>query len=260
MSLDENVSFFAYAGFVVVVLFFQYLVSAQQSDVVQNTVARREDLHLQRKFQHLGTGVMIYAGFGYCDRLTGISMLLVFALLFCGLRKLRSCSNAVNAAYIKCFSSILRQHEVSRLALPGAYYFLLGSSFSLAIFPLKVARLAILHLSVGDPAAAFFGTLYGRHKLVTLFGKLGGNKSLEGSIGCFCVAAAATFSALIAEQKFFFGMTGEAEVVEIAWTISLAAGVGAAVAELVDIGGWDDNLTLPLLSGVFLQSTVGHLL
>ncbi|GMF30395.1 unnamed protein product [Phytophthora lilii] len=112
---------------------------------------------------------------------------------------------------------------------------------------------------MGDPAAAFFGTLYGRHKLVALVGKLGGNKSLEGSIGCFCVAAAATFMALMVERDFYFDVAA-GEVVETAGTISLAAGFGAAAAELLDIGGWDDNLTLPLLSGVFLQLTVGRLL
>lgn len=112
---------------------------------------------------------------------------------------------------------------------------------------------------MGDPAAAFFGALYGRHKLVALVGKLGGNKSLEGSVGCFCVAATATFMALMVEQDFYFGMAGE-EVAAVAGTISLAAGVGAAAAELLDLGGWDDNLTLPLLSGAFLQLTVGRLL
>ncbi|CAI5706563.1 hypothetical protein KXD40_006461 [Peronospora effusa] len=250
----------SFVACVAAILLFQYLVSARQDDVALNHVARREDLHLQRKVQHLGTGAMIYVALKFIDRWTGASVLLLFALLFYGLHKVRGCSNTVNAAYIKWFSSILRQHEVSRSALPGAYYFLLGSGFSLAVFSLRAARLAILHLSVGDPAAAFFGTLYGRHKLVTLFGKLGGNKSLEGSVGCFCVTAISTFAALMVEQDFYFDMTGKEDVAAVAGTVSLAAGLGAAAAELLDLGGWDDNLTLPLLSGMFLQSTVGHLL
>ncbi|KAG7386976.1 hypothetical protein PHYPSEUDO_014852 [Phytophthora pseudosyringae] len=256
---EGGVSLAACAACVAAILLFQYLVSARPLDAAQNGAARRGDLHLQRKVQHMGTGAMIYAASSFFGRLAGATVLLLFAVLFYALHALRGRSEAVNAAYIECFGSVLRQYEVSRAALPGAYYFLLGSGFSLALFPPRVARLAILHLSVGDPAAAYFGTLYGRHKLVALVGKLGGNKSLEGSVGCFCVAAAATFVALIVEQDFYFDVVGD-QVVAVAGTISLAAGVGAATAELLDIGGWDDNLTLPLLSGVFLQLTVGRLL
>ncbi|POM72112.1 Uncharacterized protein PHPALM_11229, partial [Phytophthora palmivora] len=238
---------------------FQYVATARQSNAHQLAVAGPGALHLQRKLQHLGTGAMIYAASSYFGRLIGATVLLFFAVLFYGVNELRGRSEAVNAAYIKCFRSILRQHEVSRAALPGAFYFLLGSGFSLALLPLRVARLAILHLSVGDPVAAFFGTLFGRHKLEALVGKLGGNKSLEGSVGCFCVTAATTFAVLMVEQGFYFDVIDD-EIVAVAGTISLAAGIGAAAAELLDIGGWDDNLTLPLLSGVFLQLTVGRLL
>ncbi|KAK1943934.1 CTP-dependent diacylglycerol kinase 1 [Phytophthora citrophthora] len=258
-SSEGGVSLGACAACVAAIILFQYLVSAKPLDAAQNGAARRGDLHLQRKLQHVGTGAMIYAASRYFGRLAGATVLLFFAVLFYGLHELRGRNEAVNTAYIKCFNSILRQYELSRAALPGAYYFLLGSGFSLVVFPLRVARLAILHLSVGDPAAAFFGTLYGRHKLVALVGKLGGNKSLEGSLGCFCAAVIATFTVLMVEKEFYFDVENE-ETLALAITISLAAGTGAAAAELLDIGGWDDNLTLPLLSGVFLQLTVGHLL
>ena len=62
------------------------------------------------------------------------------------------------------------------------------------------------------------------------------------------------------EQDFYLDMTGKHSVAVVAGMVSLAAGFGAAVAELLNLGGWDDNLTLPLLSGLFLQLTVGHLL
>lgn len=143
---EGGVSLAACTACVAAILLFQYLVSAGQLDAAQNGVARRGDLHLQRKFQHLGTGAMIYAASSVFSQWAGATVLLFFGLLFFGLHELRGRSEAVNAAYIKCFSSILRQHEVSRAALPGAYYFLLGSGFSLALFPPRVARLAILHV------------------------------------------------------------------------------------------------------------------
>ncbi|KAL4162819.1 hypothetical protein PRNP1_003351 [Phytophthora ramorum] len=255
-DLEGGISLGACAACVAAILLFQYLISARPLDAAQDGAAQRGDLHIQRKLQHVGTGAMIYIASGFFGRAAGASVLLFFALLFYGLHKLRGENDAVNAAYVKCFQSILRQHEVSRTALPGAYYFLLGSGFSLAMFPPRVARLAILHLSVGDPAAALFGTLYGRHKLVALVGRLGGNKSLEGSVGCFCITVVTTFMVLMLEQDFYLEGVDD----EVAGTISLAAGVGGAAAELLDIGGWDDNLTLPLLSGAFLQLTVGRLL
>ncbi|KAE9333403.1 hypothetical protein PF008_g14468 [Phytophthora fragariae] len=259
---ERSVSLVACAACVAAILLFQYLVSAQPLDAAQNDVKHRGDLHVQRKLQHVGTGVMIYAASRFFGPLAGATVLLVFAVLFYGLHELRGRSEAVNSAYIKCFRTILRQYEVSRAALPGAYYFLLGSGLSLALFPPRVARLAILHLSVGDPAAAFFGTLYGRHKLVALVGKVGGAKSMEGAVGCLCATAAAIFAALVVERDFYFDVVdGDfGAVAGMISTISLAAGVGAAAAELLDVGGWDDNLTLPLLSGLFLQLTVGGLL
>ncbi|KAG6613041.1 phosphatidate cytidylyltransferase [Phytophthora cinnamomi] len=256
---ERGVSLSVCAACVAAILAFQYVVSARPLEAAQNGAKRRDDLHAQRKLQHVGTGAMIYAASSFFGRTAGAAVLLGFAVLFYGLHDLRGRSEAVNAAYIRCFGSILRQYEVSRAALPGAYYFLLGSGFSLALFPSRVARLAILHLSVGDPAAAFIGTLYGRHKLSALVGKLGGKKSLEGSISCFCVTAAATFAVLMVERDFYFDVV-DSEFGAVAGTITLASGVGAAAAELLDIGGWDDNLTLPLLSGVFLQLTVGGLL
>lgn len=250
----SDVPLSACAACVAAILLFQYLVSARPLEASSH-VAGRGDLHMQRKLQHLGTGGMIYFASKVFGREAGAAVLLFFALAFYGLHELRGRSRAVNRAYLSCFGSIMRQYEVSRAALPGAYYFLLGSGISLMVFPIRVARLAILHLSVGDPAAAFFGTLLGRHKLVALIGRLGGKKSLEGSIGCFCVTAAATFAVLLLESDFYL----DGELASPA-TISLAAGVGAAAAELLDIGGWDDNLTLPLLSGVFLQLSAGRLL
>ncbi|KAG7394383.1 hypothetical protein PHYBOEH_005259 [Phytophthora boehmeriae] len=254
MSDEHQVSFAACAACVAAILLFQYLISARPLPSTPQNVAHRGDLHLQRKLQHLGTGAMIYAASRYFGAAFGSSVLLVFALFFYMLHELRGRSKAVNSAYLACFRSIMRQYEVTRAALPGAYYFLLGSGFSLMLFPPRVARLAILHMSVGDPAAALFGTLFGRHKLVNLIGKVGGNKSLEGSIGCFCVAAIATFAVLMVERDFYFDGSADGNTAAIA----LAAGFGAAMAELLDVAGWDDNLTLPILSGVFLQLSVGR--
>uniref|UniRef100_M4BIN8 Dolichol kinase n=1 Tax=Hyaloperonospora arabidopsidis (strain Emoy2) TaxID=559515 RepID=M4BIN8_HYAAE len=282
---------------IAIILSCQYILSTSQRPAKPNeeVVRDRSDLHLQRKIHHLITGVLIYVASRFFGRGPGATVLLIFALLCYGFHVLRQHSNAFNTAYLQRFRRLLRPHEVAGTTLPGAYYFLLGSAFSLALFQLRIARLAILHVrqskclalksvgkrevfqcsreflmllfllllpqvSVGDPAAAFFGTLYGRHKLVTVVGKLGGRKSLEGSIGCCGVAAIATCTVFIIERDFYFDSSeGEGTAVAAAF-IALAAGIIAAAAEMLNVGGWDDNLTLPLLSGTFLQLTVSRFL
>uniref|UniRef100_A0AAV1UK86 Phosphatidate cytidylyltransferase n=1 Tax=Peronospora matthiolae TaxID=2874970 RepID=A0AAV1UK86_9STRA len=240
---------------VAIILSFQYIFSTGQRPAKPNdeVVRDRSDLHLLRKIHHLITGVLIYVASRFFGRGPGATVLLTFALLCYGLHVLRQNSDAFNTAYLQRFRRLLRPHEVAGTTLPGAYYFLLGSAFSLALFQLRIARLAILHVSVGDPAAAFFGTLYGRHKLATVVGKLGGRKSLEGSIGCCGVAAIATFTVFIIERDFYFDISEDEGT-------AVAAGIIAAAAEMLNVGGWDDNLTFPLLSGTFLQLTVSRFL
>ena len=163
MSIDVSL-----VACVTAILLFQYVVSARPSAVAPITGARREDVHLQRKLQHVGTGAMIYVALKVFDRWTSASVLLLFALLCYGLHDWRGRSNTVNAAYIKWFGSILRQHEVLRSALPGAYYFLLGSGLSLAVFPLQTARLTILHVC----CVALYEVVLRSHALVCVCGCL----------------------------------------------------------------------------------------
>ncbi|KAI9917796.1 hypothetical protein PsorP6_012464 [Peronosclerospora sorghi] len=260
MSEAPSVSLTAWGVCIAGILSFQFLIAAKKErGAPADGVVCRGTLQLQRKLQHLGTGVMMYVALRVFGPWQCALVLFFFALLLLGVHKLRASNQALDAVFLQCFRTILRPYEVSRTALPGAYYFLLGAGFSLVLFPLRVARLAILTLSVGDPAAAFFGTLYGRHKVTTVLGPLGGNKSMEGFIGCFGVATAAAFTSLMMEQDYYFRTDSGDRTVLVAM-LSLVVGASAAAAEVLDIGGWDDNLTLPLVAAVFMQCTIGHLL
>lgn len=100
---------------------------------------------------------------------------------------------------------------------------------------------------MGDPAASFFGTLYGRRNKKK--GKLAlSSKSWAGFIGCLCVSALASAIAFAYDASDVN-----------AWLLLLqafGAGVSAACAESINVGGWDDNLSLPLLTGGFMQLVV----
>jgi dolichol kinase len=82
------------------------------------------------------------------------------------------------------------------------------------------------------------GSLYGRARFWP------SGKSLEGYVGCFIASATASHAAFIWQStpESATAMLGKAAI----------AGLCAAVAEGIDVGGWDDNLSLPLLSALFM--------
>ena len=52
-------------------------------------------------------------------------------------------------------------------SIPGAFFFLIGSLLSFTVYPPPIAQLALLHLSMGDPAASLTGEQICLHKYFT---------------------------------------------------------------------------------------------
>jgi glycerol-3-phosphate acyltransferase PlsY len=126
------------------------------------------------------------------------------------------------------FAPFLRREEDSRLT--GASYYLIGCLVSVLAFPRDIAILAILFLSLGDPAATLFGMWQGR---VRLWGK-----SLEGNAACLVVCL--VISLLVA------GISGS--------PVLLAAVAGAVTAAFFQALPLplNDNLTIPIGSGLVM--------
>lgn len=139
-------------------------------------------------------------------------------------------------AFERVFGPLLRPHE--RRSLTGATYVLAGSALCILLFHKPVALLALLYLMLGDPAAALFGGRFGRTWVRA-------RKSLEGALGCFLVCLAV---ALVAPLSPMWpdvpGMSVWARV---------AGSLVAALVEFVPVGV-DDNLGIPLLSGLAMQA------
>ncbi|TYZ67642.1 hypothetical protein PybrP1_002738 [[Pythium] brassicae (nom. inval.)] len=224
---------------------------------------QRSALHLQRKAQHLLTGLFFYAATSDLAIDVAGPVLSIAALAFLALHHARGAVPRVDALYIACFRGILRQEEAARRVLPGAFYFVAGVALAAALFPLGVARLALLHLTVGDPAASLCGTLFARGATATRSAPRtpaavkrvrgwGENKSWAGFVGAF--VATSLVSALAMRFGDLGGRGGGAVEPRGAALAgkALYSGLVAATAESIDLG-WDDNLTLPLLSGIFLQ-------
>lgn len=139
-------------------------------------------------------------------------------------------------------SGILREKEQTQLT--GGCFFSLGCTLAINLFSAPTATASICFLVVGDMCAALFGVAFGGDACVVKLGRQG-KKSLEGSVAMFCACFAVGMCIFreepLREYAVFFG---------------------ALVATLVEL--WEpfalnDNLTIPLISGLALHAGFARL-
>ncbi|MCJ1282659.1 hypothetical protein MMC26_001984 [Xylographa opegraphella] len=177
-----------------------------------------------------------------------------------------------NRFYVRVLGAMMRESEVND-KYNGVIWYLLGAWVALRFFPKDVGAMSVLLLSWCDTAASTFGRLYGRYTP-----RLRRGKSLAGSVAASIVgvAAAGLFYGVMVprywgfEDEFMFkgtlslpeaakqglGLSSQGQGVIGGWlalgVISLWSGLVASASEVVDLFGWDDNLTIPVLSGLGL--------
>ena len=121
----------------------------------------------------------------------------------------------------------------------GTTFFLVASLLSVLLFEKGIAISVLLFSVFGDAASTIVGVKYGKTKLF-------GEKSLEGSLAffiiCFFVGLFLIFS-----RRMFLGLTGPTKLLLI-----LVGSFAASFIELLPIP-LDDNLTIPLFSGVVME-------
>lgn len=179
---------------------------------------------------------------------------------------------AFNRLYVKVLGAMMRESEVT--GYNGVIWYLVGTWAVLYWLPKDVAVVSVLLLSWCDTAASTFGRAWGRYTPRVRKGK-----SLAGTGAAFLVgvATAAGFWGYLAPRTgpfvgdedwpFMFqgvlrlpGMVRNAlSLTEAQSTIggglalgvmSLVTGLAGALSEVADVFGWDDNLTIPVLSGI----------
>ena len=185
---------------------------------------------------------------------------------------LRHTYPSLNRFYVRVLGAFMRETEYD--GWNGVVWYLLGAWIVLWSFPKDVAVMGVLLLSWCDTAASTFGRAYGRYTP-----RIRRGKSLAGSLGAFAVGVttAALFWGWLAprtgpfagdnEWPFMYtgslnlpgpirNLTGLAEGQGsidgglALGIMSLWTGFVASASEVVDIFGWDDNLTIPVLSGL----------
>ncbi|KAL2834905.1 hypothetical protein BDW59DRAFT_136791 [Aspergillus cavernicola] len=195
---------------------------------------------------------------------------------------IRHRSERFNKFYIRCMGALMRETEVS--GYNGVIWYLVGAYTALRFFPKDVGVMGVLLLSWCDTAASTFGRLYGRYTF-----NLRKGKSLAGTMAAWVVGvvtAAAFWGFFVPYVGTFpndpegaYMFTGRLNLLPdsakrlLGWTVSTASdsetgsaitgslalgvmsvvsGLVAAGSEFVDLFGWDDNLTIPVLSGIGL--------
>jgi len=175
-----------------------------------------------------------------------------------------------NRFYVKALGALMRESEFA--GYNGVIFYLLGAWAVLYAFPKDVGVMGTLLLSWCDTAASTFGRLYGRYTP-----RIRKGKSLAGSLAAFIVGVGTsvffwgwlvpTKGPFPGDENFMFTGTlslppalAEAVGLESATAsisgalalgvMSVWSGLVAASSEVVDIFGWDDNLTIPVLSGL----------
>ncbi|TFK21015.1 hypothetical protein FA15DRAFT_646236 [Coprinopsis marcescibilis] len=170
--------------------------------------------------------------------------------------------------YESLLGFLMRENE--KESVNGVVWYILGANTVLSLFPIDVATVAILILSWADTAASTFGRLYGRNtpKLPERSPVLGLPFATRKSVAGF-IASSIT-GACIAIGFWGYLAPLRSSVQDTAWTwegginnaggggllglavIGIVAGLVSGVAEALDLGAIDDNLSLPIISGTCL--------
>lgn len=183
---------------------------------------------------------------------------------------LRHRNASFNRLYVRVLGALMRESEYA--GWNGVIFYLLGAWAVLNFLPKDVGVMSVMLLSWCDTAASTFGRLWGRYTP-----RIRKGKSLAGSLAALLVGVATSYAwygwivptigPMPGDEDFMFkgtlslpaSVAGAIGLTKAAATVtgpvalgimSLWSGFIAAASEAVDVFGWDDNLTIPVLSGI----------
>ena len=233
---------------------------------------------IPRKLLHVSIGFFTLHLYSRGVQTTQITPFLLSALVpIATIDIVRHRSETVNRLYIRCVGALMRETEVK--GYNGVIWYLVGAYSVLRFLTKDVGVMGILLLSWCDTAASTFGRLWGKYTI-----RLRPGKSLAGTLAAWLVGAvtAAAFWGWFVpyigtfpndpEDPFMFkghlnllpdgvkgllGWTGDKASAVVTGPVALGivsfvSGLVAAGSEYLDVFGWDDNLTIPVLSGLGL--------
>ncbi|MCC6643173.1 phosphatase PAP2 family protein [Candidatus Peregrinibacteria bacterium] len=185
----------------------------------------KSKLELRRQIAHLVTGIAVV--FLIHLKLLTPNLLVFLLIIGAGLSLLQKYrpSAFIHEILIK----FEREEDLRNFPGKGAIFLMLGSLLALLIFPINIAKGAIMVLAVGDSISHLVGRYFGKIKF-----PLSQNKMMEGTV------FAIVFSTLGA-------------LLYVDFTKAFIASLIAVVAETIYPAKlakyFDDNLLVPLLAG-----------
>lgn len=224
-----------------------------------------------RKLLHVSIGFLVIWLYVSGTQTSSVCPWLMGALIpIATIDYIRHVNDSFNRLYVKVLGAFMRESEF--VGWNGVIWYLLGAWTALYFFPKDIGVMGVMLLSWCDTAASTFGRLYGRYTP-----RIRKGKSLAGSTAAFLVGVVTawgfwgwlvpTVGPLPGDENFMFkgtlslphALADAVGLTDAQATISgglalgamgLWSGFAAAASEVVDIFGWDDNLTIPVLSSV----------
>jgi diacylglycerol kinase (CTP) len=201
----------------------------------ETVLHKRSDLHILRKLWHISTGslgLFVFINSAMPQKLMA-SLVLGIAVAGFMIDLTRNRVPTFNRFVIKVMGPLMRRSE--REGISGFPFYALGVSLALFFCTRDIAIISTMFLVFSDPISSFFGVLYGKDKILP-------NKSLQGAVAGFFTCYLITL---------FYTMNSTTLGTHIL-VYSIVAGVIGAASELVSAFNIDDNLTIPVLSGLGL--------
>ena len=185
---------------------------------------------LRRKSIHL-LGLVFPILYVFTTRHTALAVVGALLVIALGVELFKVLFPAFRGIFMRIFSPMLRSQE-RRGGLTGATYYLIGSFLCILFFDKTLAIVCLCFLTLGDLFAALIGKQWGRIKLFS-------RKSLEGSLACFTVC------------------TGIALLIGLHPVVAITGALAATLIELLPTGV-DDNITIPLISGLAMHLLISN--
>ncbi len=202
--------------------------------LLQEDFKKKSDIHWARKIWHIGGVLLLFLAYNILPlEISKVFILLLFAL-FAGIDLYRLRNKNFNVLVTHYLRPIMRQSEIDKLA--GTTYLIAGVVILFNFFDPIVVELSLIFLALADPSASYFGLRFGKDKIL-------GEKTLQGFLAAFFVCSICSFIFLYWNDYNLWR----------AVVVSFIGGLIGSLAELIPVGKLDDNLTIPVASGLGLS-------